>query len=91
MIPDKDKPYFNHYCPYCLHRVDPVSGDHWVGGCEYERVYKDSVNPEKPLTELQMLDKTLASHNKSINHHQQAKEHIIARQFDINCANAKKN
>lgn len=46
------------YCPCCLGLVDPISGDHW-DYCEYEATAGDWVNPDQPLTELEMLEKKL--------------------------------
>ena len=59
------QPFVNRYCPCCLAPVDPVSGEHW-NGCEYEASYGTAdggiwVNPEQPLTELEMLTMRLVA------------------------------
>jgi hypothetical protein len=56
--------FANHYCPHCLHPVDPDNGDHWhcPTGMEYES--DEPNNP--PLTELQMMDKKLENVNEAL-------------------------
>lgn len=53
-----DQPFYNCYCPCCLRPVDPVSGDHWHY-CEYEASYGNWVNPEQPLSKIEMLEMKL--------------------------------
>lgn len=54
-----DKPFKDHYCPICLHPVCERTGDHWHY-CEYERALGDWINPQQPLTRLEMLKKKLS-------------------------------
>ena len=45
----------NHFCPICLSPVDPKTGDHWTY-CEYEASTDNWINPQRPLTEVEMLN-----------------------------------
>jgi hypothetical protein len=53
------EPFKNRYCPDCLSAVDPENGDHWVP-CGYEASLQDCINPIQPLTELEMLNRSMA-------------------------------
>lgn len=63
-----EQPFANHYCPICLEPVDPVLGDHWHP-CEYESSLGDWINPQQPLTEIQMLEKKLSNTKESLKRH----------------------
>jgi hypothetical protein len=60
------KPFKNRYCPVCLAPVNAFTGEHWHPECEYEASYGDWVNPDQPLTELEMLNRKLAANEDNI-------------------------
>lgn len=79
-------PFMNRYCPICLMQVDVNSGNHW-NYCEYEASLGSWINPQQPLTELEMLKAKLRNTEKElteINHHRGLlKQRIISLQSDI--------
>ncbi len=71
--------YAGLYCPYCYLPVDPNTGDHWVGGCEYERSYRDWVNPQQPVTRLEVLNIELRQLDEQIENNRRERVGLLAR------------